>query len=416
MPFLMTWKPEGWPYENIQRMLKEYAENGSVAEPWRINAYKRSFLGDRVWLLRQGGENRGIFGVGEIAGHPSMRGYQGKSQMMVPVRFTRLVDPYGKLLIPLRELAGVLETSQIGAQASGNTIRPEQSAALEALLPNDPRKREGTDWEDYEISALVADYFDMLKKEVSDTAYSKTEHTRNLVRSLERSEGSIERMHQNVSAALQRLGFRWIHGYKPLGNVQGALIPVVARFLDSTAKLLDSAIEAIPTPSTLADVFVDAPTDAPEIHASTAIAPVARKFDVAKRDAKNKALGQSGEEFVVQLEKARLKALGLKDKIDLVVWASRDEGDGLGYDIRSFDDDGTEIFIEVKTTRGDINAPFFISERERMIAQRKGGRYRLYRVFSYGGQPKVFIIPGPLEQLLSLQPTAYRATVRHNNG
>ncbi|MFK0385190.1 DUF3883 domain-containing protein [Agrobacterium sp. NPDC090273] len=412
MPFLMTWKPEGWPYENVQRMLKEYSENGSVTEPWRINAFKRSFLGDRVWLLRQGSENRGIFGVGEIAGQPSMRIYQGKSHMMVPVRFTRLVDPRGKLLISIRELASVLETSQIGAQASGNTIKPEQSAALDALLPSDPREREGTDWTEDEISALVTDYFAMLQKEVSGTAYSKTEHRRNLLRSLQRSEGSIERKHQNVSAVLHRLGFRWIQGYKPLGNVQTALVPVVAHFLRSAAKDLDSVAEAIPAPSSTADVFVTAPTDALTINASSAIDPVARKFDIAKRDARNKALGQGGEEFVVELEKARLTELGLKDKIDQVVWASRDEGDGLGYDIRSFADDGTAIFIEVKTTRGDINAPFFITERERLIAERKGTQYLIYRVFSFGREPKVFVIPGPLENGLELRPTAYRASVR----
>ena len=38
---------------------------------------------------------------------------------------------------------------------------------------------------------------------------------------------------------------------------------------------------------------------------------------------------------------------GLESKIE---WVSQTQGDGAGYDIRSFDEAGNEIVIEVKTT------------------------------------------------------------------
>ena len=37
------------------------------------------------------------------------------------------------------------------------------------------------------------------------------------------------------------------------------------------------------------------------------------------------------------------------------------DGDGAGYDILSFETDGTERFLEVKTTVGYERTPFFIS-------------------------------------------------------
>lgn len=412
MPFLMTWKPEGWAYENIQKMLIEYEANGSVTEPWRISAYNQTKVGDRVWLLRQGNRKRGIFGMGEIAGEPTLRDYQGTSRMMVPVRFLRLTDPEKKLLIRHGELLGILEETQIATRSSGITLGAEQSLALEALLPADYREREGTEWSAEEVEALVADYFAMLRDEINARPYSKAEHRRSLMRHVRRSEGAIERKHQNVSAVLHKLGFRWINGYKPLGNAQSELTPEVAKHLKVVGKELDKTTPEVPEITPLDEVFVAPPKGTQDNTQSDVFEPIARKFDVAKRDARNKVLGESGEEYVVALEERRLKALGLTEKVGPVIWVARKQGDGLGYDIRSFDDDGTEIFIEVKTTRGDIHAPFFLSERERVVAVRKGEQYRLYRVFAFGREPKIYVIRGPLETELDLKPTAYRVTVR----
>lgn len=394
-------------------MLIAYEVDGAVTEPWRISAYNQTTVGDRVWLLRQGKDKRGIFGMGEIAGEPTLLDYQGTSQMMVPVRFLRLVDPEKKLLIRHGELTGILEATQIATRSSGITLRDEQSHALEALLPADYREREGTDWSAEEVEALVADYFAMLQDEINARPYSKAEHRRALMRQVRRTEGSIERKHQNVSAVLHKLRFRWIDGYKPLGNVQSALVPEVAKHLKIVGHELDKITpKDAPEIRRLAEVFVAPPTEAKEMIQPDVLEPVARKFDVAKRDARNKALGESGEEFVVSLEERRLKELGLTGKVGPVIWVAKKQGDGLGYDIRSFAEDGTEIFIEVKTTRGDINTPFFLTERERAVAARKGGQYWLYRVFAFGREPKVFVVRGPLEDCLELKPTAYRVTVR----
>ena len=56
----------------------------------------------------------------------------------------------------------------------------------------------------------------------------------------------------------------------------------------------------------------------------------------------------------------------MKEKIKFIkqIWTSRknkhvsDTNDYAGYDILSYNDDGTERFIEVKTTKGPINSDF----------------------------------------------------------
>lgn len=58
------------------------------------------------------------------------------------------------------------------------------------------------DWTIDEVEAVAADYFAMLKAELSRTAYSKAAHNRALQARIPRSRGSIEFKHQNISAVL----------------------------------------------------------------------------------------------------------------------------------------------------------------------------------------------------------------------
>ena len=64
---------------------------------------------------------------------------------------------------------------------------------------------------------------------------------------------------------------------------------------------------------------------------------------------------------------------GRDDLSEKVNWDSKDMGDGLGYDILSYDilpnGEEKEIFIEVKTTTGSINKPFDVSINEVEFSQ-----------------------------------------------
>src|SRR5690242_12814674 len=95
-----------------------------------------------------------------------------------------------------------------------------------------------TDWSRFEVEAVIADYFAMLAAELMGEPYNKTEHRRQLSLLLNnRSDGSIERKHQNISAIMIELGYPYIAGYKPLGNYQKLLAEVVTERVGTDSQL-----------------------------------------------------------------------------------------------------------------------------------------------------------------------------------
>ena len=90
-------------------------------------------------------------------------------------------------------------------------------------------------WSREAVEATVAAYLDMLDQELRGVPFNKSDARRRLRAILDgRSEGAIERKHQNISAILIELGFPYVSGYKPLSNYQRLLYDVVRdRLLDS---------------------------------------------------------------------------------------------------------------------------------------------------------------------------------------
>lgn len=86
------------------------------------------------------------------------------------------------------------------------------------------------------------------------------------------------------------------------------------------------------------------------------------------------------------------------------------EGDGLGYDIRSFEPDGRERFIEVKTTSFGERTPFYVSANELRFAKDHAAQFRLYRLFDFQRAPRLFELGGPIDQHCMLDAATYRAS------
>ena len=79
-------------------------------------------------------------------------------------------------------------------------------------------------WSRHEVELIVDDYFEMLKLENEGLEYSKTAHRKSLRPLLnERSNGSVEFKHCNISAVLRDAKRPYVDGYKPRGNAQGLL-------------------------------------------------------------------------------------------------------------------------------------------------------------------------------------------------
>ena len=106
--------------------------------------------------------------------------------------------------------------------------------------------------------------------------------------------------------------------------------------------------------------------------------------------------------------KQELRDAGRADLADGVRWVADLEGDGLGYDIASFDVAGKELFVEVKTTNGAVGAPFLLTRNELSASEAMPG-YVLLRLFDFGGTPRFYRLEGNLRERCHLDPQLYRA-------
>src|SRR5277367_3385017 len=98
----------------------------------------------------------------------------------------------------------------------------------------------GTDWQDDELDAIIADYFAMLAADLSGQPYVKARHSAALMERIGRTHRSVEFKHQNVSAVLDELGMPWIPGYKPKRNYQAAIFDAIDRYLSAHPYFLTS--------------------------------------------------------------------------------------------------------------------------------------------------------------------------------
>lgn len=272
----------------------------------------------------------------------------------------------------------------------------------------------GSIWSDYEIDLIVADYFAMLADEIADRPYNKAEHNRALQNLTGRNHASIEFKHCNISAVLELLGMPTIRGYRPRPNFQNALIDGVGRYL--AAKGEPTFVSTVPEFAAVAESPALWIGPAPQTAVGESDPPaqmrqLIRKFDPAERDARNRALGKRGEELVYMHEQLKLQSAGRNDLARKVEWTSEIRGDGAGYDIRSFEPDGRERLIEVKTTNGPATTPFFLSENERAFSDERPDVFRLLRLYSLIEKPRAFELQPPLAERLALNPVNYRASL-----
>ena len=258
----------------------------------------------------------------------------------------------------------------------------------------------GDDWSREEVEATVGDYFAMLRDELAGLPVNKSERNLRLRRLLQnRSKGSVEFKHANISAVLTLHGYPYIDGYKPRFNFQALLEQVVLEYLDVHRDFFEPLVTGpvlnpttSPDPATLDTArLVERPPEAMRIP-QTVWSPTTRlsRFDFVARDAANRDLGRRGEEFVVEFERKRLHDGGRRDLVQRIEWTAQVRGDGAGYDVQSFNADGSTRLIEVKTTGLGKYFPFNVTVNEvRCSEARPEGVPALPRLQLRTGRPTV---------------------------
>ena len=277
-------------------------------------------------------------------------------------------------------------------------------------------------WSQTEVESIVEDYFQMLRLELTCQQYSKADHRRQLMECLvNRSSGSVEFKHQNISAVLIEMGIPYIDGYKPRSNYQQDLASGVKDYLEKNPeiqRLLSSETAKVPAAPSIED-WLDIEVDPPQ--PSNPATPQARERSVIynpnginylEREARNQQLGSAGEEFILNFERARLIRQGNESLADKIEQVSETQGPAAGFDILSFEKNGTDRFIEVKTTKYGKNTPFFVTRNELAFSESKADRYHLYRLFRFSkDQPRLFTLQGNLQINFRLEPTEFQARV-----
>lgn len=87
------------------------------------------------------------------------------------------------------------------------------------------------------------------------------------------------------------------------------------------------------------------------------------------------------------------------------------DGDGFGFDIASFEPDGRDRLIEVKTTNGWEHTPFHATRNEMAVAEARREEWQLVRLWNFARQPSAFALCPPLGAHVELTPTSFLASL-----
>lgn len=135
------------------------------------------------------------------------------------------------------------------------------------------------------------------------------------------------------------------------------------------------------------------------------------KINYIEKQKKNIKVGYLGEKLVFSAEIKKLKDYpSLQRK---VTWLAKNS-DAYGYDILSYDKNGNQMQIEVKSTSDQMSDrfDFVLTENERQQAM-KLSNYWIYKVFSVDTQPVIYKVKNPFkDDLVNLTPIRYKAQIK----
>jgi len=135
--------------------------------------------------------------------------------------------------------------------------------------------------------------------------------------------------------------------------------------------------------------------------------------DFERRQKQLRRIGDRGEAVVLELEKRRLIDAGKRELARRIVHVSQRNA-GAGYDILSFEVDGSERPIEVKSTSAaNLSGGFYISSNE-LDKSESLANYHIYLVFRASGKaPRVLPLRRPSLRSagFELRPMNYHVTL-----
>jgi hypothetical protein len=134
--FLLTWNPAKVAWTDLARMARRVRRGERVRDRWSCARGKQIRRGDRLFMLRQGAEPRGLF----ASGRATTDWYEGPNWHgpgychYVDLVYDVLLDPGRDLLLPRDELrSGRLARMHWDSQSSGPRIPDDVAQELERI-------------------------------------------------------------------------------------------------------------------------------------------------------------------------------------------------------------------------------------------------------------------------------------------
>lgn len=275
-------------------------------------------------------------------------------------------------------------------------------------------------WTDEEVDLTIDSYFQMCVKELKGIKYKKSEHRKNLAPLLpRRTEKAIEYKYQNISAVLAKNEMYFIKGYTPKANFQRTLEERTMHFLENRVDIRESylslfqknVLEVIK--SLDFSTLLQPETSQLASEPNTIYKTNPRKVDFLEVEKKNIDIGNEGEKVVFEYEQWYLNQSSKHQLANKVEWVSKTQGDGAGYDIRSYDINGNEKYIEVKSTTQGVSTPIFFSRNELEFSKTNSSSFWLYRLYDLGGTPKMFVRNGSIDSMCTAIPVSFKGYFKH---
>lgn len=137
--YLLAWSPRRWQWRDLHNLIRELEVEGSTVRRWSCANSTSIREGDRLFLIRQGEEPRGIFasGVADSGWYEDRHWDEAKVQAgvtthFVDVRFDALLNPDEEPILSREFLdAPPFSDQHWDTQSSGIRIKDHVAAALE---------------------------------------------------------------------------------------------------------------------------------------------------------------------------------------------------------------------------------------------------------------------------------------------
>ena len=138
-----------------------------------------------------------------------------------------------------------------------------------------------------------------------------------------------------------------------------------------------------------------------------------------RRSKESLKVGNAGEMAVLNYEKEKLREAGKTDLANKIIHESA-AGNKPGWDITSFDENGTKIFIEVKSSTGKTITSVDITDNEWKAASVHKDKYFLYLVTkALATSPPIEILRNPWDyidkKVLDIRPLVYEFSLQRKN-